>query len=250
MNKIFYCKKKKSVLYKKPNVTSEHLKELVFGEIFVKLKVYEKFYYGYSQYDKYFGYLKKNELCKYTTNNNFLINTGKAYLYKKNKLNTKTDEYLYFNSMICIREKDRRFSRCNVGWIRNQDLISLKRIKSKKYLENINVFKNSKYLWGGNTNDGVDCSGLVQELMKNKLIKCPRDSQKQEAFFKKSVSIKNIKRGDLLFWKGHVAIAINRRECVHAYGPYKKVIKMKIDKLILQLMKKSLKLTSIKRPIY
>ena len=54
MNKLFYCKKKKSVLYKKPDVKSEHCKELIFGEIFIKLKAHKKFIYGYSKYDKYF----------------------------------------------------------------------------------------------------------------------------------------------------------------------------------------------------
>jgi cell wall-associated NlpC family hydrolase len=84
--------------------------------------------------------------------------------------------------------------------------------------------------------------------MKNKLISCPRDSKKQEIFFKKSVFKNQIKRGDLLFWKGHVAIALNKTNCIHAYGPSKKVVRMKINTLIAKLAKKSLELSSIKRP--
>ena len=79
-------------------------------------------------------------------------------------------------------------------------------------------------------------------------MKCPRDSKEQEIYFKKSVMKNKIKKGDLLFWKGHVAIAVNKMECVHAYGPSKKVLKIKIDRLISKLAKKSLKLSSIKRP--
>ena len=86
-------------------------------------------------------------------------------------------------------------------------------------------------------------------VMKNKLIRCPRDSKKQEIFFKKSVIRKEVKKGDLLFWKGHVAIALNKKECVHAYGPAKKVVKIKINRLISKLTKKSLELSSIKRPL-
>ncbi len=85
--------------------------------------------------------------------------------------------------------------------------------------------------------------------MKNKLFKCPRDSQKQENFFKKSITRKKIKKGDLLFWKGHVAIALNKSECIHAYGPLKKVVKTKINRLIYKLANKSLVLSSIKRPL-
>ena len=51
MNKILSCKIRKSILYKKPNTKSEHLKEVIFGEIFIKLKEYESFYYGYTEYD-------------------------------------------------------------------------------------------------------------------------------------------------------------------------------------------------------
>jgi len=86
--------------------------------------------------------------------------------------------------------------------------------------------------------------------MKNNFLKCPRDSKDQEKFFKKKINLKQIKKGDLLFWKGHVAISINKKECIHAFGPRKKVVKMKIRSVISELEKKSLKLSSIKRPLF
>tara|TARA_B100000963_G_scaffold332322_1_gene323758 strand:+ start:10405 stop:11154 length:750 start_codon:yes stop_codon:yes gene_type:complete len=248
MSKVLICKISKATLYKKPNIKSEQLKEMVYGEIFIKIKIQGNFYYGFTQYDRYYGYIKKNCLEYNSIKNNFLVNTGKAYLYKNYNMKSKTNKFLYFNSRIFVKFVNKKLSASNIGWIKNSDLKSLKKLNKKNYLENINVFNKKKYLWGGNTVDGIDCSGLVQELMKNKLIKCPRDSKDQEIFFKKSITRKKIKKGDLLFWKGHVAIALNKTKCIHAYGPSKKVVKMKISTVISKLAKKSLKLSSIKRP--
>ena len=93
MNKILSCKNIKSILYKKPNIKSEYLKEMLFGEIFIKLKEYKNFYYGFTQYDKYYGYIKKNCLYTNSNKNNFLVNSAKAYLYKNNNLKSKTKNF-------------------------------------------------------------------------------------------------------------------------------------------------------------
>ncbi len=84
--------------------------------------------------------------------------------------------------------------------------------------------------------------------MKNCGQSCPRDSKDQIKFFKKKINLKKIKKGDLLFWKGHVAIALNKKKLIHAFGPMKKVVIMPIAKTVTDLKKKSLPLLSIKRP--
>jgi cell wall-associated NlpC family hydrolase len=84
--------------------------------------------------------------------------------------------------------------------------------------------------------------------MKSVNKKCPRDSKDQLIFFKKKIPLSKIKKGDLIFWKGHVAIALNKKLLVHAYGPKKKVLIMPILKTIDLLQKKNLRILSIKRP--
>ena len=146
MNKILSCKKIKSILYKKPNIKSEHLKEMVFGEIFIKLKEHKNFYYGFTQYDKYYGYIKKNCLSTNPNTNNFIINSAKAYLYKNNNLKSKTKKFLYFNSKVYISDTKKKLSQSNIGWIKNTDLRSLKSIKKKiflkilKFLKKLNIY--------------------------------------------------------------------------------------------------------------
>ncbi|HVG50008.1 MAG TPA: NlpC/P60 family protein [Xanthobacteraceae bacterium] len=81
-------------------------------------------------------------------------------------------------------------------------------------------FVGSPYLWGGKTNNGIDCSGLVQVALMACGKASPRDSDMQERELGTGIAldadVSNLRRGDLLFWPGHVAIACGSSHIVHA----------------------------------
>ena len=84
---------------------------------------------------------------------------------------------------------------------------------------------NSKYLWGGKTADGIDCSSLIQIYFLYNKIFFPRDTKDQIKYCKKKRKNKLLK-GDIIFWKGHVGVCLSRYKFIHAYGPRKKVLIM------------------------
>ena len=77
---------------------------------------------------------------------------------------------------------------------------------------------------------------------------CPRDTKDQIKFFKKKIKFKKIKKNDLIFWKGHVAIVVSKTELIHAYGPFKKTVKMPINETIKRIFRTAkLKVLGVRR---
>ena len=222
-------------VYKKNNIKSEVVTQLLYGDTFKKIKRKGSWIKIRNDLDHYKGFIK-NKNFPANQKNTHKINALYANLYAKPKLKKKLKKKLSFGSRIKIIDKNGVFYKFDNLWIKKKDLKKAN-YKTKDIFKNIKNFINVKYKWGGKHYSGIDCSGLVQLFLNFNNKFCPRDAKDQIKYFKKKIELKNIKKNNLIFWKGHVAIIRSKHSLIHAYGPFKKIVLKSIKKTIDRIYK-------------
>ena len=220
-----------SNIYTKPNIRSEVSTQILYGEKFKILSKKKGWFRIKTHFDNYIGYIRKQKFKqKFKPQLKIFKSKSKIYIKKKNKF-FSSNNFLYFASGISTLSKNGKYLEFEKNkWIKKKDTKVINHYE-KDYLKIFKLFLNSKYVWGGKTLDGIDCSALIQIYFYYNRIFFPRDSKDQIKYCKKKRG-KNFNKGDIIFWKGHVGICLNRFKFIHAYGPRKKVLIMPTNKTI------------------
>jgi cell wall-associated NlpC family hydrolase len=143
--------------------------------------------------------------------------------------------------------QDERFAVNAFGW--HFPLVHLAPIKSRQpdFVGVAESLLGAPYLWGGKTSLGLDCSGLVLGAQQAAGIACPRDSDMQELALGKLSSLASLRRGDLVFWQGHVAIARDAETLIHANAHHMAVAIEPASQTIARIKAAGSEVTSVKR---
>jgi len=232
----FFCKSSHLNLYKEPSYKSKISSQILYGEKFKILLKKKKFFKIKSSYDNYVGYIKSsNYVNKFKPTHKVSVLKSRIFKYPKNLAKYKSKKFLSFSSKTQIIKKNKNF----IMFDKNKRLyikyIKLINQKERNFLKVLKLFLKCKYKWGGKTFNGIDCSALIQIFYQYNNKYFPRDTKDQIKYSKKNLKRKNFKKVDLIFWKGHVAICINKNSLIHAYGPKKKVLIMNIKKTINEI---------------
>ncbi len=239
MQNNFFSKSQVINILEKPKQNSNISSQIIYGEKFKILSKNKKFYKIKLLYDNYIGFISKKirSSNKFKPTHKIKVLKSRIYLGSSNAKKKKTNKWLPFGSKLEVLKKRQNFIMFEKNkWIKVIDA-SLIKVKNKNFIKIFNLFINCPYKWGGKTFEGIDCSGLIQIYYKYNNKFFPRDTidqiqQKKGLNFKK-----NFQKGDIIFWKGHVAVCLNSKNLIHAYGPEKKVIVMPIQKTIKRIEK-------------
>ncbi len=248
MKNNFYFKGNFSNIHKKPSKFSEVTSQILYGEKFKILSKNKNWIKIKTLFDNYIGYIKNVQYVE-KFKPNYKVSILKAKIFKKP--NSSSKSWLPLGSKLSVIDENKNYIKIDKNkWIKKTDVKKINH-KEKDFIKTFKKFLNVKYVWGGKTYKGIDCSALLQIFFNYNNLFYPRDTKDQINYSKGSSIKRKFKKGDIIFWKGHVAMCLNSKKLIHAYGPEKKVLIMPIIKTINRIRETAkLKVKKISRIKY
>jgi cell wall-associated NlpC family hydrolase len=189
-------------------------RQLLWGEAVTLLDEREGFAFVQAHRDGYVGYVSEVALAP-AREATHRVAVPATHLYRDEDIKGPDLRHLSFGSLVMVEAEGRRFWETPEGYIPKAHLRPLDRPFTDPAAV-AQLHWGVPYLWGGNSVLGIDCSGLVQAALLACGIGCPGDSDLQQAVGTEIPEGEALRRGDLLFWRGHVAMMVDEATLVHA----------------------------------
>lgn len=207
-------------LRRSPAADAEQMTQALRGE---RVTVYDRngegWAWGQLADDGYVGWLPEAALAKPGAAATHKVTALRTLAFPGSSIKLPPVEALAMGSKLAIVREDGAFAVTREGsHLPRQHLAPLDAM-AQDFVAIAEQFVGTPYLWGGKSSLGIDCSGLVQIALTAAGTGCPRDSDMQQEGLGRELTTaesKHLQRGDLIFWKGHVAIARDATTIVHA----------------------------------
>jgi hypothetical protein len=209
-------------LRRHPSSDAEMLTQALKGEhVMIYERTIEGWAWGKLKNDGYVGFLPDQALAKPVGLPTHKVTALSTFAFPGPSIKLPPVETLPLAAMLTVLREDGAFAVTREGWhVPKQHLGPADRGVAD-FVAVAESFVGTPYLWGGKSSLGIDCSGLVQLSLNMAGTSCPRDSDMQQDGLGTALDpadTKNLTRGDLIFWKGHVAIVRDTATIVHANG--------------------------------
>lgn len=196
----------------------------------------------------YVGYVPNMALARGAAEPTHRISAIRAPVFIKPDLKTAIRTTLPLNAKLSVDGRDGDYFRIpDMGYVHVNHIEAVKDA-SGDFISVAELHLGLPYVWGGISPDGVDCSGLVQTSLRAVGSDALRDTDMQEASLGTTVDKDaELKRGDLVFWKGHVGILRDATTLLHANAHHMLVASEPLAQAITRIEKSAGPVTSIKR---